>query len=113
MDDIRRFVSLVNWHFTFRLEHSEQLVVSVASHFTFRSRQASQLGSFLLCRYALFCACIFADICDPEAPGVPLEDPVDAVIDSIPGGPGEVAAELYGFWNPPCPKGRPDGRLTC
>jgi hypothetical protein len=58
MDDILRFVSLVNWHFTFRLEHSEQLVVSVASHFTFLSRQASQLGSFLRCRYALFCALV-------------------------------------------------------
>jgi hypothetical protein len=32
MDDIRRLVSLVNWHFTLRLEHSEQLEVSVASH---------------------------------------------------------------------------------
>lgn len=38
-----------------------------------------------------------ADICDPEGPGVPLDDPVDTAIDSIPGGPGEVAAELYGF----------------
>ncbi len=50
IDDIRLLVSLVNWHFTFRLEHSEQLDVSVASHLTFLSRQASQLGSFLLCR---------------------------------------------------------------
>jgi hypothetical protein len=67
MDDILRLVSLVNWHFTLRLEHSEQLDVSVASHLqkvsnvifstawsqntlTLRSRQASQLGSFLLCR---------------------------------------------------------------
>ena len=33
MDDMRRLVSLVNWHLTFRLEHSEQLEVSVASHF--------------------------------------------------------------------------------
>lgn len=56
MDDIRLLVSLVNWHLTFRLEHSEQLVVSVASHLTFLSRQASQLGSFLLWRYARFCA---------------------------------------------------------
>jgi hypothetical protein len=55
MDDMRRFVSLVNWHLTPRLEHSEQLVVSVASHLTFLSRQASQLGSFLRCRYARFC----------------------------------------------------------
>ena len=63
--DIRLFVSLVNWHFTFLLEHSVQLELSVASHysevntvvqsftieigltFTLRSRQASQLGSFL------------------------------------------------------------------
>jgi len=54
MLDMRRLVSLVNWHFTLRLEHSEQLVVSVASHLTFLSRQASQLGSFLRCRYARF-----------------------------------------------------------
>ena len=87
----------MNWHLTFRLEHSEQLVVSVASHLTLRSRHASQLGSFLLCLYALFCACIFAeDICPPEAPGVPLDDPVEA-IESIPGGPGEVVAEPYGL----------------
>jgi hypothetical protein len=33
MEDILRFVSLVNWHFTVRLMHSEQLEVSVASHF--------------------------------------------------------------------------------
>lgn len=46
MDDIRRLVSLVNWHLTLLLEHSEQLDISVASHFTFRSLQASQLGSF-------------------------------------------------------------------
>lgn len=32
MEDIRLFVSLVNWHLWFRLEHSEQAVVSVASH---------------------------------------------------------------------------------
>lgn len=32
MDDILRLVSLVNWHRTFLLEHSEQLEVSVASH---------------------------------------------------------------------------------
>ena len=32
MDDMRRFVSLVNWHLTLRLEHSEQLVASVAAH---------------------------------------------------------------------------------
>lgn len=55
MDDILRFVSFVNWHLTLRLEHSEQLVVSVASHLTFLSRQASQLGSLRRCRYALFC----------------------------------------------------------
>lgn len=29
---IRLFESLVNWHFTLRLVHSEQLVLSVASH---------------------------------------------------------------------------------
>lgn len=29
---IRLFESFVNWHFTFRLVHSEQLVLSVASH---------------------------------------------------------------------------------
>jgi hypothetical protein len=52
---MRRFVSLVNWHLTLLLEHSEQLAVSVASHLTFLSRQASQLGSFLLWRYARFC----------------------------------------------------------
>lgn len=33
MEDIRLFVSLVNWQRTFRLEHSVQLVVSVASHY--------------------------------------------------------------------------------
>jgi hypothetical protein len=33
MEDILLFVSLVNWHFTVRLMHSEQLEVSVASHF--------------------------------------------------------------------------------
>ncbi len=32
MDDILLFVSFVNWHLTFLLEHSEQLAVSVASH---------------------------------------------------------------------------------
>ena len=32
IEDMRRFVSFVNWHLTFLLEHSEQLVVSVASH---------------------------------------------------------------------------------
>ena len=32
MDDMRLLVSLVNWHLTLRLEHSEQLEVSVASH---------------------------------------------------------------------------------
>ena len=32
MEDMRRLVSLVNWHLTFLLEHSEQEVVSVASH---------------------------------------------------------------------------------
>jgi hypothetical protein len=35
IDDILLFVSLVNWHFTLRLEHSEQLEVSVASHYDF------------------------------------------------------------------------------
>lgn len=38
IEDIRRFVSLVNWHLTFRLEHSEQLDVSVASHFLVSQR---------------------------------------------------------------------------
>jgi hypothetical protein len=33
MDDIRRFVSFVNWHLWLRLEHSEHAVVSVASHY--------------------------------------------------------------------------------
>lgn len=33
IEDIRLLVSLVNWHLTFRLEHSEQLDVSVASHY--------------------------------------------------------------------------------
>jgi hypothetical protein len=37
-------------------------------------------------------------MCAPEAPGVSLEDAVEAAIESIPGGPGEVAAELYGLW---------------
>ena len=32
--DIRLFVSLVNWHFTFLLEHSVQLELSVASHYS-------------------------------------------------------------------------------
>ena len=30
--DIRLFVSLVNWHFTFLLEHSVQPKLFVASH---------------------------------------------------------------------------------
>ncbi len=47
------------------------------------------------------------DIC-PDAPGVPLEEPVDA-IESIPGGPGEVVAELYGFWKGLWPKEVPEG----
>lgn len=34
IDDMRRFVSFVNWHLWFRLEHSEHAVVSVASHCT-------------------------------------------------------------------------------
>ena len=70
MEDMRLFVSLVNWHLTLRLEHSEQLEVSVASHYaqsvrvlhaeyccqtlTLRSRHASQLGSFRRCLYARF-----------------------------------------------------------
>jgi hypothetical protein len=33
IEDIRRLVSLVNWHLWFRLEHSEQAAVSVASHY--------------------------------------------------------------------------------
>ena len=92
IDDIRRFVSLVNWQRTLRLEHSVQLVVSVASHLgsqytsngarlihkltlTLRSRQASQLGSFLLCLYALFGLCIImAEIWAGE--GVPLPPPL-------------------------------------
>ena len=61
MDDMRRLVSLVNWHLTLRLEHSEQLVVSVASHFTFLSRHASQLGSFLRWRYARFWAWVLLE----------------------------------------------------
>lgn len=32
MLDMRLFVSFVNWHFTFLLVHSVQLVLSVASH---------------------------------------------------------------------------------
>lgn len=32
MDDIRLFVSFVNWHLWFLLEHSEHAEVSVASH---------------------------------------------------------------------------------
>lgn len=36
MDDMRLFVSFVNWHLTLRLEHSVQLVVSVASHYVIR-----------------------------------------------------------------------------
>jgi len=78
IEDIRLFVSLVNWHLTLRLEHSEQLEVSVASHcdgqysvaylrasvmqclqpltLTLRSLQASQEGSFRRCLYARFCA---------------------------------------------------------
>lgn len=37
-----------------------------------------------------------ADICPPVAHGVPLEDPVEAM-ESIPGGPGDVVADPYGF----------------
>ena len=45
MDDMRRLVSFVNWHLTFRLEHSEQLEVSVASHFGLhQSRVIHRLG---------------------------------------------------------------------
>ena len=33
IDDMRLLVSFVNWHLTLLLEHSEQLVVSVASHY--------------------------------------------------------------------------------
>lgn len=36
IDDMRRFVSFVNWHLTLLLEHSEQLEVSVASHWKSR-----------------------------------------------------------------------------
>jgi hypothetical protein len=90
MEDIRRLVSFVNWHFTFLLEHSEQLAVSVASHFTLRSLHASQLGSFLLCLYALFWACIFAgDMWLPGPPGVPLGESPEA-IESIPAPLGEL-----------------------
>jgi hypothetical protein len=32
IEDMRRLVSLVNWHLTLLLEHSVQLDVSVASH---------------------------------------------------------------------------------
>ena len=35
------------------------------------------------------------DICPPEGPGVPLDESLEAM-ESIPGGPGEVVAELYG-----------------
>jgi hypothetical protein len=85
MDDMRRLVSLVNWHLTPRLEHSEQLVVSVASHLTFLSRHASQLGSFLRCRYARFWAWEWALLLllEPgnwawDVRGVPATDSLDA-----------------------------------
>lgn len=74
IDDILRLVSFVNWHLTLRLEHSEQLVVSVASHLTFLSLHASQLGSFLLCLYALFCACEMGGSEAVEGPGVLATD---------------------------------------
>jgi hypothetical protein len=35
IDDIRRFVSLVNWHLWPRFLHSEHGEVSVASHYTY------------------------------------------------------------------------------
>jgi hypothetical protein len=107
MEDMRRFVSFVNWHLTFLLEHSEQLAVSVASHFTLRSLQASQLGSFLLCLYALFWACMLADdMWLPGAPGVPLGESLDA-IESIPGSPGELLGAPYGWGKVLPPRGKP------
>jgi hypothetical protein len=68
----------VNWHLTLRLEHSEQLDMSVASHLTFRSLQASQLGSLRLWRYARFCAdraaAAAAEGCVGEIPGVDIAE---------------------------------------
>lgn len=58
----------MNWHLTLLLEHSEQLDVSVASHFTLRSRQASQDGSFLRCRYARLVADKPPERCVGEIP---------------------------------------------
>lgn len=55
---------------------------------------------------------VAADICPPEAPGVPLDDPVEAM-ESIPGGPGEVVAEWYGFWNELWPIDAPGGKFIC
>lgn len=92
MDDIRLFVSLVNWHLTFRLEHSEQELISVASHFTFLSLHASQDGSFRLCLYALFCACCVAVSWTVDWTGVEVDEPFDMVL-SIPIPLGEVVPE--------------------
>lgn len=55
-------------------------MVSVASHLTFLSRHASQLGSFLRCRYARFWALLL--LLEPgkwawDARGVPATDSPD------------------------------------
>jgi hypothetical protein len=60
-------------------------MTSLASHLTFLSRQASQLGSFLLCRYALLWFELDDDegSCACDGPGVPAADSLDG-IDSLP-----------------------------
>jgi hypothetical protein len=55
---------------------------------------------------------MFAAICTPEGPGVPLDEPTEAT-ESIPGGPGEVLAGLYEFWKELWPIDTAGGRLVC
>jgi hypothetical protein len=81
MEVILLLVSLVNWHSTFRLEHSVQLLSLVASHLTFLSRQASQLGSFLLSRYTFLLvggpALLEEGTCALAGPGVAAPESLD------------------------------------
>lgn len=75
-------------------------MVSVASHLTFLSRQASQLGSFLLWRYARFWACELdeGNWWPDEGPGVPDTESLDGRESRPPMVKGVAVAGVY-EWN--------------
>ena len=66
---IRLFESFVNWHFTFRLVHSEQLVLSVASHFSVFSRAQARHRPDYSHLDLPFTTCITARIFPPLSVG--------------------------------------------